>query len=334
MSLVTPEAYVDQCSTTVAVGGYTSGSGVLNVASTGAPFPQTQQFHFYIADQNTKAVKAIGKATALNSSTQWAVSMSLDANASAGDLVVLSLCSGAMDQIRADCNQIGARASLPGTTGQKAGNRYKCNDSPYEYIFDGSVWQPFVDGWNVSEPVSGSPSFSWGNQGGASVSNAYGGEYLTCPQDNSGNVRLRYIAQPARPYTITVAMRFSFIQDNYFIGGMGFYDSGSGKLYACAVNNNTNGGSSFNVGQWNSLSSFNTYTQQHQIWGFTGMWWARVTDDGTNFYFYASSDGIHWIQLDTGNRTGYLTPGYVGYFGDCLNGNYDMGVHLLHWKQS
>jgi hypothetical protein len=46
-SLVTPEAYVDLCGTTLTA-GYTAGAGSITVASTGAPFPQVQQFHLFI----------------------------------------------------------------------------------------------------------------------------------------------------------------------------------------------------------------------------------------------------------------------------------------------
>lgn len=102
MSLVTPEFYGDNITTTVALAGYTAGSGVLDVAATTAPFSQTNQMHVVILDQVTNAVKAIGKLTAINSGTQFAFSASLDASAVSGDIVALALVTDAMNQIRAE----------------------------------------------------------------------------------------------------------------------------------------------------------------------------------------------------------------------------------------
>src|ERR1035437_2333420 len=59
-----------------------------------------------------------------------------------------------LDGIRSDANQIGAYVSKP-SSGIKKGDRYKCTDSPYEYVYDGSVWQAFVFGYSVTEPVLG-----------------------------------------------------------------------------------------------------------------------------------------------------------------------------------
>ena len=67
-ALVTPEYIADFAVTgtannTTLSSNYTSGSGTMTVASAAA-LSLTNQFHFYIADASTKAVKCIGKATA------------------------------------------------------------------------------------------------------------------------------------------------------------------------------------------------------------------------------------------------------------------------------
>ncbi len=336
-SLVTPESYVDNCSTTVASGGYTAASGVLNVASTGSPFPQTQQFHFYIADATTKAVKAIGKATAINSGTQWAVTMSLDVNANQNDLVVLSLCADAMDQIRADVNQIGTRANLPSTTGQKAGNSYTCSDSPYDYLYDGSAWQARFGCFPVTEPVSG--NFSWANQGGASVSSTQGGEALTAPNSASADaLRVRYIAGPSTPYTITAA--FLLTMANNATGfpqvGLCFYNSTSGKLVTIGLTGwNSNGAGSI-LQKWNSVSSFNgNYIGLTSMpWAANQLCWLRVNDTGTNFVFSISMDGVNWIVVETVSRTDFLTPDKVGYFANANSVTLGLTGWLVHWKQT
>ncbi|MES2136610.1 MAG: hypothetical protein V4502_06070 [Pseudomonadota bacterium] len=88
------EQLVDLAYTTVAAGGYTAGSGVLNVASTSTgsgalPFPMTGVFSVSIADPTTHVVKTLLEVTAINSATQFATTSAagLDVNAVIGDLV-------------------------------------------------------------------------------------------------------------------------------------------------------------------------------------------------------------------------------------------------------
>ncbi len=83
------EQYANNCIATVAAGGYTSGSGILNVDSTAAPWPQVGNFRLIITDVSRTTVKVILKVTAKNSATQWAVTAEgTDASASAGDLAL------------------------------------------------------------------------------------------------------------------------------------------------------------------------------------------------------------------------------------------------------
>lgn len=90
--------------TTVAVGGYTAGSGVLNVGTTGSPFPSSGTFRVAILDPTEVTIKVTLKVTAINSSTQWAVTAEgTDANANAGDHVLATWwTSGAVLQLFTD----------------------------------------------------------------------------------------------------------------------------------------------------------------------------------------------------------------------------------------
>jgi hypothetical protein len=82
------EQFANNCLTYVASGGYTAGSGVLNVDSTAAPWPQVGDFRISIFDQTTEVLKVILKVTAVTNATQFAVTAEgTDANAGAGDLV-------------------------------------------------------------------------------------------------------------------------------------------------------------------------------------------------------------------------------------------------------
>jgi len=82
------EQFANNCLTYVAAGGYTSGSGVLNVDSTAAPFPQVGDFRISIFDQATGDLTVILKVTAVSSGTQFAVTAEgTDASAAEDDVV-------------------------------------------------------------------------------------------------------------------------------------------------------------------------------------------------------------------------------------------------------
>lgn len=107
------ELYTNNAQTAVAGGGYTSGSLVLNVTSTGAPFAAVatgvSQMHLLIyrviAGTPTPIVNLVASNTV--SGTQWAVAAEgADANALAGDIVICVLSKAGMDQIKLDVNAL------------------------------------------------------------------------------------------------------------------------------------------------------------------------------------------------------------------------------------
>jgi hypothetical protein len=90
------EQFANNCSTTVAAGGYSVGSGVLNVESTAAPWPQIGDFRISVFNKSTKALKVILKVTAINGATQFAVTAEgTDAAAEEGDLVYGTMITAA-----------------------------------------------------------------------------------------------------------------------------------------------------------------------------------------------------------------------------------------------
>ncbi len=103
------------CYTTVAAGGYTAGSGVLNVASTSTgsgimAFPTAAIFTVTISDPTTKAAKAVLKVTGINSATQFAVTASVQPDAQSADVnCVLG------DLVQADIDGRALNAILSGT---------------------------------------------------------------------------------------------------------------------------------------------------------------------------------------------------------------------------
>ena len=334
-----PEQYVNLFSTTVGGGGYTAGSGVLNVASTtGVTLNagDTCRLLVYSVSGGVITPVVLLKATAVNSGTQFAVTAEgSDTSASSGNNVIMVLSAGAMNQIRADAFQADTRANLPSTTGQTTGNRFKCTDSPYDFRFNGSIWVPFLDGLQVTEPLS--TGWTWLNQGTSTVSSTYGGVILDAAQNSPLEVRGRYQAQPSIPFRIYAAFKMSFFGTNYQAGGLFFLDTVSGKLKVFTINGQTIGSSAapfiINIAHMSGAANPGTNTNllTRAIMP-QGTIWLSIEDDGTNHNFYWSADGVNWILFYSETDTTYVTPTSVGFCGYADSSNVsDALIWLLHW---
>jgi hypothetical protein len=351
MSLSLPSAYVDLCSTTVATGGYTSGSGVLNVASTGSPFPQSNVFFIYLANSSTKAVYAIGKVTAINSGTQFAVSMSTDASGSAGDLVVLSLCAASMDQIRADQIGQGAYASA---VQSKKGNLYLPTDSPQGLFDNGSNLVPAgILLGAVTDPTS--VSFTWRNQGSSATVTTAGGRLILDCGGNAGlnvggnELRGQEISYSSTPISIAAGFLMDLASLGYCGAGLYICDHTAGSIVTLSFqyyNTSSNAALYIAVSKWTNSGSFSgQYGSFPLTWpyGNAGPIWLKVLDNGTNFIFYGSPDlGHTWREFFQVSRTDFLTtPDRIGWF---INPSgytsteadgmaFGMAAHLFSWLQ-
>lgn len=323
-----PELFTDLADTTVAVGGYTAGSGVLNVASTGSPFPSTATFSVVVSDQNDDSIKALLKVTGVNSGTQWAVaSEGTDNNAVASDVVTLVLTKRAIEGIIADANQMGVYASLPSTTGQRTGNRYKQTDGPYEWIFNGSIWVPFYKGDKVTLPLSSGWTIDNAGASTLSFTNGYAyfqGEHVA----SSVTIALAYRTAPSTPYTVTFLVKHDLSSAppttspssavNSF--GFGFRESATGKIKFFRIMSETGSSLSLLLQYWSvatntsptSLDSYNGYSAIDMLR--QDSWW-RITDNGTNLLFFWSIDGQRWRQIFSTSRTTNFTtaPDQYGF---------------------
>jgi len=332
------EQYVDfSAATTIAVGGYTAGSGVLNVASTSSPFPASGNFSVVITDASTGATKVLLRVTAKNSSTQWAVTAEgTDANASASDNVYAVLSALSLDGIRADQNQFGTRANLPSTTGQKKGNRYKCTDSPYEFIFDGSAWQPFFMGVRVVEPVAA--NFSWNNQGGASIITSAGGILLACPPHSGDTIRSQLVSYGSAPFTVDMA----FMPGLYGVINFASLLLSDGTKFATFVMapvTSTGGAFQFQYDRWNTNSSYNStpnLANGSNAWPISAtppLIWLRLYDDGVDRNIYYSVDGVNFVLLLQESNTAFLTPTKVGFGIDLATSiSVTSTMWVVHWN--
>lgn len=350
-SLVLPEYYADLAQTTLS-SNYTAASGSMIVTSAAA-LSTTRQFHFMITDQSTGAVKVIGKATAVSSNT-FTIVATTDANAVSGDFVTITLCAAAEDQIRSDCSQLGPFSGLP--TVAKAGDRYKQTDGPYEWIYTGSVWQAFWNGYAVTLPPSG----GWTSEGIAGQSGSFSGTvnytngygFLITNSNSAPSVGVQYKAAPSTPYGFVARWQADYtgisssLQKSLSVnvtgeGGfaIGFRDSG-GKYVVFVVSAYSNSSPAYITIY--KFSANNTFASDVSFLNNTVLipmlsmrdLVFKIHNDGTNISFLISPDGgNNFYTYHTEAITAYLADADNVCWGGYTNGD-GSTIMLYDWTQT
>jgi len=238
----------------------------------------------------------------------------------------------------------GTRASRPSAATAGANSMYQCTDGPYTYISTGSVWQAFIGGVPVTEPLLG--DFSQVNVSNFNIDDSRGGIYMSTagafgtPVNDTG-----FLVQtpPSAPYTIDIGIWLTTLQTNGFNGGGIFLRaSGSGKwigFYKLAVNSTNEYIQEFN--KWNSPTSFSAaYVTTRVETTQTGvpMNYLRYQDDGTNRVLYLSTNPFNWIQCSASSgggavsNTDFITPDQLGFMAHQQDTINPFGIWLLHYK--
>lgn len=338
--------------TTVGSGGYTSGASALNVVSTStgtglSPFPAAGNFRVTIFNQSTGAPEVVLLVTAIASGTQFTTTAEVDGNASAGDLVLCTITSGGVGALLAQANMTGTFASLP-TTVPFAGARYKCTDSPYEFISDGTNWNAYVFGRKAMlPPASGWTSVNLTSTG-ATVDYTYGFGYMIGnSSSNSDFLSLNYRAAPgSTPYSFTVRMQSepSGIIETITQGGAGTINNGGfalgfsdGTKYLVLTLDYSSGNYYLIATEWNTSTSVNTSPvavdlAPNVIFAGPGALWFRIRNDGTHLYLQISLDGNRWYTFYSQTITAFLSAATNVCWG-MYGHSQSPTVMLLDWTQ-
>jgi len=220
-----------------------------------------------------------------------------------------------MDQIRANTNQSGPIASLPSTTGQKSGNRYKCTDSPYEYVFNGTSWDAYIFGYLVTEPKLA--NFTQVNVGLSTFDTTHGGILWT--STNAGGHNVQVLSQ-----TAGIPGAGAYFVDSAFIASYGSGNGAFGTGLAAGLTSAT----AFSFADWGCENSgifgmgakyYNSTTSYNGSAGTVAMlplgtplMWLRMFDDRTtNRKYYYSANGYQWYQIFSEARTTLYTPAFA-----------------------
>lgn len=302
--------------------GYTAGGGTLAVSTvTGLP-ASGRKFILKVGNEYFLCTSYTG----LNLTVTGAQSGSSASNHSSGDSITgCWIIPSVLDGLRSDANQIGTYANLP-TSGMKKGDQYHCTDSAYHFIYDGSAWQAWYQGYPVILPPTVG-SLTWVNQGIATGDNNGGTLAISTTASSGASVHILKKAAPATPWTFIVGMLLNCRIGNFVHSGAIIRDSGTGKLIQYGPG--TASGIAINLDYWNSPTSFSTAASE-VTWDPSVIFY-KITDDGTNHTYYLSDDGIHWQQFFQASRTTFLAnPNEIGVSIDPEN--FAATLTIFHWS--
>lgn len=209
--------------------------------------------------------------------------------------------------------------------------------------YSGSLWVPWGPLYPLKDPTI--PSWSWLNQGSATVTSAGGALFLEGVASEGDQIHARVKAVPTAPYTITAAV-LPRLTDVTNAGGFpncglawsdGTTGGGGGSNviilgYYYEVSNNVpqlyvrkyDDSHNFNAG---ALSSAPACLPSSPLW-------LRISDDNTNRKAWVSGDGVNWFQVYSEARTTFLTATHVGFYANTHSSGDKPGLTILSWLEA
>lgn len=314
---------------TVTLGSaYTSGSGSMTLtAGNGAYLPSSGDF--WLSYNDGAGTIRIFKVTARSTDTLTVTAVSGegsgDGNISSGETLRWAMSVDALDQLRADLNGYGTYANLPATC--KTGDGYLTSDSVYQFLATASnTWTPFYGTKKVILPPTS--SWSWVNQGSATVDYTYGYGYLHAPANSGDSLRCQ-VRSATAPYTVTALVKCIGNFSNYMSAGLCVRDSAGGGIvsFGLLYNGGWQLGSYYHAsatGGGSTRGSFLAFSNYNEIW-------LRISDDNVNRVLSYSIDGNNWLQYSSSARTTDITANQYGFYANS-NNSVICETMLLSWN--
>jgi len=199
---------------------------------------------------------------------------------------------------------------------------------------NGATWDEFFQGHPVTLPSV--QSWSWVNQGGASISSTRGYEYFEAPGSGTNTYRMRVKAIPTPPYHCEYGFLFQAIDAAHIDAGPVWRESGSGKFVTVQAEQETDVGGSYglHIVKYDDPTTINSAYSAVKI-GTLCPFWFRIGDDGTtNRTMDYSVDGFNWINYHTVGRTDFITADQVGFHINNLNASLPVAAAWFHYKET
>jgi len=205
-------------------------------------------------------------------------------------------------------------------------------DAPYMARYSGSLWAPFGPLFKFTTPTG---SFSWVNQGSATISTANGGMLLTGAATGSGvNFQVRVESSGSAPWTRIAYVLPCFVQKANQSVGMCFRQSSDGKMACLHFAALDTGSTTIAVAsqKMNTATSASTSYRTLAVNKIPN-WW-KIEDNNTDRKIYFSENGLSWIEFHSVGRTDFLTADQVGFYVNTDNSatpNFAPILHVLSW---
>lgn len=244
----------------------------------------------------------------------------------------------ALAEIYADLIALIVVASIASPISASATGRAQLTtNSPYLLQADGSNLNYFGPIYKLTKPVDA--SYSWVNQGGATVATTNGGIYLTAPVDaaSGANLRIRTKSAPATPYTLTTLFMVDNYPANFLTSLIGFRESATGKLETLEMVYSSGSGGFILINQnYNSATSLNTNRGFIKVADIGLPIWMRLVADGTNIAFQWSTSGYGFQTLAQVAKNNWFTtgPNEIFFAAQSFNVTYQAKGHLIHWLEA
>lgn len=200
-------------------------------------------------------------------------------------------------------------------------------------IMGGATARPPARILDKANAILTSSSFSWINQGTASVSDdAQGGIVIKDPQ-TTGGFRMLDIAAPSTPYTVTAKIYTGpgwTWSTSGTIGGIFFRESSTGEFML----NYYETAEECHVAKYDSATVFNSFLSGENVVDSDSPWvWQQIEDNGTTLFFRVSSDGINFFEMGSEGRTAFMGTG-PNRIGFAMNsrGLVDKLMYLKSWS--
>jgi len=162
---------------------------------------------------------------------------------------------------------------------------------------------------------------------------------LNLASEGTENIRGRFTAAPATPYTITALVLPGFMTTNGTCGvGIAFRESVTSKIiYIAMVGNAGGSGPKIHVRKDTNetTNSTSSTSPQFLVTPANGMWF-RISDDGTTTVYSYSFDGVNFVTQLSELRGSFFTvgPNQVGITIQNIGSLQDTNGSIASWVKT
>ncbi len=193
--------------------------------------------------------------------------------------------------------------------------------------YSGSAWVPWGPIFPLTAPVSS--SFSWVNQGSATIDTTSGGVYLFGPKTAGTSMRVRELSISTNTSLSAGFLFAPFSDSTSTAAGITLRESSSSKIAFFKLN--ANGVLECAYGPSATNLTTDAFTS-HSTLSMSAIW-LRITLSGSNYVFFVSPNGQQWVQIAVVAKTTMFTTAADkwGFAVDAQTANFDVSMSLISW---